>query len=152
MDLSNADPCGWMIGRWLSRPFTLPEAPWSDRRRVLCASRRSRLARLALERSSSRTNRARENPDWTPNCPVRLSARWGKCPCQCRCDVYSNCPCYTCRWPQNINRSCCTNRRIRLRTILPWTAPASACRRSCVRNNTTRCMAVHGRSAIRART
>ena len=69
---------------------------------------------------------------------VGLSARWGKCPCQCRCDVCSSLSCYMCQWHQNCSRSCCTNRRIRLRTILPWTATAFACRKTCVRNNTIR--------------
>ena len=89
----------WMVV-WLSHAYTLPEAPCRERRRVLCASRRSGLVRLALERTSSRTKRARESPDWTHYHSVGLSARWENCPCQCRCDVCSNLSCYTCRWHQ----------------------------------------------------
>ena len=146
----------WMVV-WLSRPSKLPEASCWDRRRVLCTSRGSRLARLALERTSSRANRARESPDWTHHRSVGLSARWGKCPCQCHCDVCSNLSCYTCRRHQNSSWSCRTNRRICLRTILHWTVPASACRRYCLRNNMTRWPSMgerlfgHGHSHIHVR-
>ena len=115
------------------------------------ASRRSRLVRLALECTSSRTNRARESPDEPTTATSGFSARRGKCPCQCRCDVCSNLSCYTCRWHQNSSRSCCTkptNPSPHHSTLNRPGVRLSKALRAKQHDSVT----VHGRPAIRAQT